>query len=325
MDKEYDVYSIGNPLIDILAQVNDDFLEDLTLNKGIMHLIDQQRRELILQKIPTPKIEPGGSAANTIIHLADLGIKTIYSGALGKDDIGKEFKVKMEEKGVITEEPLKSFPTGTSIILITPDAERTQNTFLGACQQYELEDVNVGAIQKSKYLYFTGYMWDTPQQKEALEHAIQVASEAGTKIVFDVADPFAVNRSKTDFLDLITKYADFVLTNREEATMLTDTEDIEEMIDFLRVRTANGVVKDGANGSYIFDKENIHHIKAIDVNAIDTTGAGDIYASGILYGLIKGYQLDKTGKIASYMAGKIVEKIGARLDYSIKEDVEELS
>ncbi|MHA2502713.1 MAG: adenosine kinase [Candidatus Kariarchaeaceae archaeon] len=322
MDKDYDVYSIGNPLMDILAQVEDNFLHDIGVNKGIMHLIDTQRRQMLLEKLKDPINAPGGSAANTIIHAADFGLNVIYSGAVGSDTIGDGFIKGMLERNCTVHAPRKSLPTGTSIILITPDAERTQNTYLGACQQYSIEDVDEEAIAKSRYIYFTGYMWDTESQKEALEHAIKVAKLNETKIVFDVADPFAVNRSTEDFKRIITQDVDFILANREEARTLTQKDEISEMIEYLRAHVEEGVIKDGGNGSYLFDQDNIYHVAADKVNAIDTTGAGDIYASGILYGLAKGYDLQRTGRIASNVAAQLVQIIGARLQNSMREKVD---
>ena len=137
VDKRYDVYSIGNPLMDILVQIEDKFLEEIGVTKGIMHLIDTERRTTILDRIENPLVAPGGSAANTIIHAADFGLNVIYSGAIGEDDFGEQFITGMKERNCKVEAPKKSLPTGTSIILISPDAERTQNTYLGACQQYE--------------------------------------------------------------------------------------------------------------------------------------------------------------------------------------------
>lgn len=324
MKKQYDVYGIGNPLIDLLSQVSDDVLKDLNLNKGIMHLIDFDRRKIILDKIKNIKVEPGGSCANTIITTADFGMNSIYSGSIGDDEYGNQFETSMEEIGVKSDLCKKSLPTGSSIILISDDAERTQNTYLGACQEYTNNDINEELIKLSKYIYFAGYMWDTESQKEALVKAIKIAKENNTKIVFDVADPFAVNRSKDDFLGIIKNDVDFVLANLEEARSLTGKEEKKEVLQAMMELNPRGVVKDGGNGSYIYDHGKIYYIPVYEVNVIDTTGAGDIYAAGILYGLIRGYNIERMGRIAAYASAKIVEKIGPRLEFSLKDVVDTL-
>ncbi len=322
--KEYDVYGIGNPLIDLLAIVSDDVLDKLSLNKGTMHLIDYDRRQEILSYISDIKVAPGGSCANTIIAATDFGLKTIYSGSIADDEFGKQFDKGMLNMGCETDLKVNSLPTGSSIILISDDAERTQNTYLGACQQYSVKDIDEEKIAKSKYLYFTGYMWDTDEQKEALDRAIKVAKNNDTRIIFDVADPFAVSRSKNDFIRMIKEDVDFVLANYEEAKMFTEKETMDDILRVMMEYINSGVVKDGENGSYIFNDGEIIKIDAFEVKAVDTTGAGDIYASGILYGLAKGYSLERTGRIASYVAARCVEIIGARLENSLKGFVDTL-
>lgn len=324
MKKQYDVIGIGNPLIDLLSQVSDELLSELGLNKGIMHLIDFDRRQVILDKLEKIKITPGGSCANTIISTADFGLNSIYSGSIGEDEFGNQFERGLEKIGVKSDLCRKTLSTGSSIILISNDAERTQNTYLGACQEYTKEDINEEMIKQSKYLYFAGYMWDTESQKEALARAINIAKKNQTKIVFDVADPFAVNRSKEDFLAIIKNDVDFVLSNFEEAKSMTGKEEKNEVLKSMMELNPNGVVKDGGNGSYIYSDGQIYEIPAYDVTVVDTTGAGDMYAAGIIYGLVKGYDMERTGRIASYSAAKIVENIGPRLEFSLKEVVDTL-
>ncbi|MCY3413350.1 MAG: adenosine kinase [Candidatus Heimdallarchaeota archaeon] len=325
MDKIYDVYGIGNPLIDLLAKIEDNVLEKLKMHKGTMHLIDLDRRKEILEEVSLIAYIPGGSCANTIQAAADFGLKVIYSGSIADDEFGRKFEHGMKEGGVITDLKFNSLPTGSSTILISPDAERTQNTYLGACQQYNINDIDEEKIAASEWLYFTGYMWDTNSQKEALTKAIEVAKNNDTKIVFDVADPFAVSRSKEDFVKIMKDGVYFVLANFEEAKMFTGKDSIPDMIEELRSYNIQmGVIKDGGNGSVIFDRENSYKIPIFKVNAVDTTGAGDMYAAGILYGLVKGYDLERTGRIASYVAAKVVEGIGARLEYSLKGKIDEI-
>ena len=316
-----DVYCIGNPLIDMIELVNDDFIRKMELAKGTMHLIDENRRTLLMNNISKPLISPGGSCANTAMHLADFGSKVIYSGAVGRDKLAKDFANGMIDKGLKLELMEKNLPTGTSIIFVTPDTERTQNTYLGACQLYDENDINMKQIKHSKFLYFTGYMWDTKKQKEALASAIDIAYDNKVKIVFDVADPFAVNRSKNHFLKLIKNKVDFLLANFEEARMLSNKTNIVDCVDWFQNNSEKGAIKNGKNGSFIFDQEKKIEIDPIKVKALDSTGAGDIYASGILFGLINEYDLKTTGNIASYVSSHVVKKLGPRLNYSLREEL----
>lgn len=320
MDKKFDVYGIGNPLIDLLVQLSTQKLESLGVHKGVMNLIDLERRQYLLNNISDWTVLPGGSCANTIIALSDLGLNTIYGGSIGPDNLGDQFEDNMSQLGVTSALRRKTLPTGSSIILITEDTDRSQNTYLGACQEYSVEDVDNEKIRMSNSLYFTGYMWDTETQKEALLHAIDVAKDSNTEIIFDVADPFAVNRSKDDFIKLMKNDVDFIFANFEEAKAMTEENTKDGIIEKMKeMGPASGVVKDGKHGSYVYHDGKVIDIDIHKVNAVDTTGAGDMYAAGFIYGMAKNYDMRKSGEIASLVAGKVVEQVGARLGYSLKE------
>lgn len=324
MKKIYDIYGIGNPLVDVLSQVDDSVLDELEMTKGIMQLIDSERRKKILTNIPSPTLAPGGSCANTLISLADFGLNVVYAGGIGDDDFGNQFESGLKELNVLSALKRKTLPTGSSIILISQDCERTMNTYLGSCQEFSKEDVDEGKLLRSKMLYFTGYMWDTPAQKEAICHAINLAKKNSIKIIFDVADPFAVDRSRDDFLRLIMEDADFVFANEKEAQSMTGNEEIEDVLHKMMALTRYGVVKAGKQGSYVFNNGKILKIEPFSVNALDTTGAGDMYAAGLIYGLAKGYDLERSGRIASYVSSRVVESIGARLSFSLRGKIDEL-
>ena len=320
MEKEFDVYGIGNPLIDLLVQLSTQKLESLGVHKGVMNLIDLDRRQYLLNNISDWTVLPGGSCANTIIALSDLGLKTVYAGSIGPDSLGDQFEDNMSALGVTSALRRKSLPTGSSIILITEDTDRSQNTYLGACQEYSVEDVDSEKIRRSNSLYFTGYMWDTETQKEALLHAIDIAKDSNTEIIFDVADPFAVSRSKDDFIKLMKNDVDFIFANFEEAKTLTEKDSKEGIIEKMQeMGPSSGVVKDGKHGSYVYHENTVFDIDIHKVKAVDTTGAGDMYAAGFIYGMAKNYSMQKSGEIASLVAGKVVEQVGARLGYSLKE------
>ena len=308
------VYGIGNILIDIVSTATDSDLEELGLDKGIMKLVEGEERNRIVEFISAHSSEYhcGGSAPNTIIALAQLGIKTALSGKIGEDDFGLRYQKQLSDHGVRSYLTKSAGNTGSSIILVSPDSERTMNTSLENNQHYCKEDLQEDEIRNAEYFYFTGYMWDTENQKKALLKAISIAEEAGTKIVFDAADPFAVNRSCGEFRRLIEKHFDIVLANAEEARLMFDSSDAEECAGHLSEICETAVVKNGSKGSIIKSGGNTYSIPVYPADTTDTTGAGDMYAAGFLYGLCSGKSVEESGHIASKLAAGIVSQIGAQ-------------
>jgi sugar/nucleoside kinase (ribokinase family) len=308
------VFSIGNILIDILADVSEDDIRSLSLDKGIMKLVDDGERGRILKLLEKKECvyNCGGSAPNTIITLAGLGVPCGLSGKVGQDDLGQTYIDRLEEQGVKSYVTAGDGNTGTSIILITPDSERTMNTSLCINREYSRDDVDLNAVGEADFFYFTGYMWDTNSQKDALLEAINEARREGTKIVFDLADPFAVQRSRDDFLNMIHHHYDIVFANREEAKLLFHRESVEDSVKELARLCEIAVVKDGGNGSYVASGDQVWKIPVFKVDSIDSTGAGDTYSSGFLYGLSQGYSLEKSGHFASWLASRIVTVKGAQ-------------
>jgi sugar/nucleoside kinase (ribokinase family) len=309
-----DIYSIGNILIDILANVEDRDIQDLSLDKGIMKLVDDEERNRILSFLENRDYEYncGGSAPNTVITLAGLGINAGLSGKVGNDDLGLKYINRLEELGVRSYVSQEQGNTGTSIILITPDSERTMNTSLCINREYSIKNINLDAVKEADYFYFTGYMWDTESQKEALLEVINEARKDNTKIVFDLADPFAVNRSRDDFLSMIHHHYDIVFANRDEAKILFNNEKVEDSVKELANLCDIAIVKDGSNGSYVASEGMVWKIPVYKVNAVDSTGAGDTYAAGFLYGLAQGFSLERAGLFASWLAAQIVTVKGAQ-------------
>lgn len=308
------VYGIGNVLIDIVSHAGDDDLKTLGLDKGIMKLVEGEERDRIVEFTSSHNSEYhcGGSAPNTIITLAQLGISTALSGKTGSDDFGNRYENQLKNHGVRSYLTREEGNTGSSIILVSPDSERTMNTSLENNQKYCVNDIQEDAIREAEYLYFTGYMWDTDSQKEALLKAILIAEEAGTKIVFDAADPFAVGRSEGEFRRLIEKHFDIVLANAEEARLMFGNEDLSACSEQLASICDIAVVKNGGAGSIVKSGGKSYEIPVFRVDAVDTTGAGDIYAAGFLYGLCRGLRLEESGNIASKLAAGIVGQIGAQ-------------
>jgi sugar/nucleoside kinase (ribokinase family) len=310
---KFDICGIGNPLVDILVSVDDAFLLKHGLNKGIMHLIDWERREHLLELIRGKEItmEAGGSCPNTLAALGLLGLRVALMGKIGDDDLGRVFEEKITAKNVHSRLQKCKEKTGTSIILITPDKERTMNTHLSACREYGEDDLSVEVIDSSRFFYFTGYMWDTETQKTAVKKAIQRALGSGLQIIFDAADPFAVERYREDFLVLINDSVDIVVANAQEAQILTG-EKIEEGVKKLGKHARIAVVKNGAENTHIFSEGTYLNVPSFHTDVKDTTGAGDAFSAGFIYGLIKGHSLYMCGKIASFVASKTIEKIGAQ-------------
>lgn len=309
------VYSIGNPLIDYLCYVTEEDLKKLGLNKGTMLLIDADKRAEIIEYTRNRKISYscGGSAPNTMITLRMLGTNTIIAGGLGNDEHGRMYKEKLEKIGVIDQTALKDAVTGTSIILLTDDKERTMNTFLGANRLYSEEDVLEDSIDKADLFYFTGYMWDTISQQKATKKVLDLCREKGKKIAFDLADPFAVGRYRETFLNLVSEYCDIVFANSEEARFLLDNYDAYECCRSLGKLCSLAIIKNGKKGSFISDNGKIYEIPLYGTSKpVDTTGAGDTYAAGFLYGFLNGYDTETSGRIASYLAGEIISQIGAQ-------------
>ncbi len=322
--KNVEVYGIGNPLIDVLTHVTDEDIKALDLDKGTMTLIDTERGNEILKHISEheKKYACGGSAPNTMITLAALEIKTALAGIVGEDDLGGIYKDRLEEKKVISDLSFSPVETGSCIVLVTPDYERTMSTRLGACREFGPQNVNHGMIKNARYLYFTGYMWDTDNQKKALLEAIKTASKAGTKVVFDLADPFVVERHYDDFTRLIKDNVDVLLANREEAKLMLGYDDPEKASSEFAKFNVIAAVKNCADGSCIGCADGqCYTVDAYKVNAVDSTGAGDNYAAGFLYGLLKGYAYADAGKLASFVAAQAVRQTGAQFDDDMSRNI----
>ncbi len=325
----YDVSGLGNPLVDILAIVDDDFLSANGLNRGIMHLIDKKRKDRLIQKLKGRNLvmEAGGSCPNTIATLAILGARTALAGGIGHDEYGRIFAEKIREKGISSYLRESSADTGICIVLITPDKERTMNTYLGACRKFSPKNIAPDMIEKSRFFYFTGYMWDTQNQKETVNRAIEIAKKNGVKIVFDIADPFAVDRHRSDFLKIIEESADIVFANAMETHILYDTreqKDITAAVKHMGRLCKIAVIKNGADDTCLLCSGEMVKIPSFITEVRDTTGAGDNFAAGFLYGLIKKLEPEKCCTIASFVASKTIERIGARAPDDIKARLEEL-
>ena len=311
------VYGIGNPLIDVIVNITDEELKRLGLYKGTMNLISLEKRlELteFIKKKKEPSFSCGGSCPNTVITLSALGIGTTLAGKIGKDEYGDIYRERLSTLNVrdnlaVSEKNV----TGSSIILITPDSERTMNTYLGANRDFNPDDVVESEVSSAAFFHFTGYMWDTPNQKEAIRKALAIAKSNNVVVSFDIADPFAVGRYHDSFLQLIKENCDIVFANKEEARTLFDNYDPYECCKTMGKLCETAVVKNGKKGSFISHRRKIYEIPVQGPSTpVDTTGAGDTYAAGFLYGLCNGFDIERSGSIASCLAGQIIKQVGAQ-------------
>lgn len=320
-EKQLDVLSICNVLKDIIIKVSDEELKDLGLSKGIMVLISEEEQQNILKKFQDKdkKVELGGSGTNAMRTMAILGQKVSQAGMVGDDVYGDICFQRIEELGIKNNiKKSKIGNTGTSIILITPDGERTMNTCLGMSRNYTVNEIPEQDIINSKYLHLTGYQWDTDNQIEAVNHAIHVAKNNNTKISFDLSDPFCVNRHRETFINLIEDHVDIVFANLKEANMLTG-KDLDESLDILSKMAEIVVIKCGAEGSWVKTKDHKIKISANKVKVVDTTAAGDMYAGGFMYGITKGLPIEDCGKIANFCAETVIQQVGARIPENLSE------
>jgi len=307
------IIGLGNALVDIIVFIdNDTLLEKLELPKGSMQLVDIEKSRRIRQACAhlDSSFASGGSAANTIYGLAKLGVKTSFIGKIGKDDYGQIFKndlIKSSIKPILLTSDTHS---GRAVALISPDKERTFATHLGAAIELTADDLNTEQFSGHDFFHIEGYI---VQNNELLEKAVKLAKKEGLMISLDLAS-YNVVDDNLDFLQYIVKdYVDIIFANEEEARSFTGNEP-DEALDILASICKIAVVKTGPGGSMVKSGTNKYQINATDATVIDTNGAGDIYAAGFLYGLSKGFTLDKCGKAGAILAGMIIEIIGARLD-----------
>jgi sugar/nucleoside kinase (ribokinase family) len=310
--RKYDVYGIGSALMDLIIEASPDLLEELNLKKGQMQLIDNIQSKVILEKIKLIDMKeiPGGSAANTIAGINSLGGKVVFCGKVGDDKPGELYVKKMVEEGVGSNIKKDQEATGHAITFITPDTERTFATFLGAAIDLKKEDINKDELANSKILHIEGYALEGNNKESAL-HAIQIAKENDVKISIDLGDPGLVERNLEELKEIV-KGSYILFANEEEAKAFTGKEG-EEALNELSKYCEIAIVKFGPEGSSIKQGDNTYKVKGVKVDAVDTTGAGDIYAACILYGITNNLNLDKSGELASFTAAKVVEQLGARL------------
>lgn len=322
---KYDVFGIGNPLIDVIINTEDQMLEHLSLVKGSMNLVDSNRQREILDihKDQRRFTTLGGSCANTMVMISQLGGQSAYCGKVGLDEFSDDYEDQLINTGVSSFIKKEEGPTGSTIILVTPDADRTMNTNLGNSQNLSENDLDTDEFQHADYLYVTGYLWDTPVQKGAVLAALKHAKSIKLPISLSLSDLFCVEKHKSDFQNIVKEYVDLLFCNEQEAAMMTDENDPEKQIEVLSKSVSHVALTCGAKGSLIYRDGKVTKIDAFPVDAIDTTGAGDSFAAGYLYGLAKDYSTEEAGKLASKCASVVVSHQGPRFNGDFRAEVSE--
>ncbi|QDT25028.1 adenosine kinase [Gimesia panareensis] len=320
---QYDVYGVGNALVDIQARVSDATLEKLGYAKGIMTLVDEEAQQKVLGELDGAPLSQcaGGSAANTILGIADFGGKAAYAAKVGSDMLGEFDLADMRKLGVTIEvPPAAEGQTGTCVILITDDAQRTMLTNLGVSATLSPEDIHEEHIKQSKYVYVEGYLFTGETQKKAAYHAIELAKKHNVKVAFTVSDPFLINLFRDEFQELIEGPVDLLFCNLEEARSLTGKHDAVDCAHVIHHHVPNLALTLGGDGSILMHEGKVIPIEGVETDAIDTTGAGDMYAAGILYGITNGLTWHQSGHLASHAAARIVSQLGARLKNPFTQD-----
>ncbi len=312
----YDVYGIGNAIVDLQVQVQDDLLEALGVEKGVMTLveIDQQRQVLTgLTGLDVNRCS-GGSACNTVVGVADFGGAAAYACKVGSDEMGRFYLNELKDLGISCDVEPTGGDTGSSVILISPDAQRTMLTHLGASTGLSTDDVNRYEIAKAKYIYVEGYLFSSPGTRAAAERAIAIAKEEGVKVALTISDPFLISLCKDAFWELIEGPVDLLFCNLEEARALVGLPEPIECAEVIHQHTSNVALTLGENGSIIMHEGDAYPIEGVSVDAIDTTGAGDMYAAGVLYGITNDLTWKQAGHLGSHAAARVVSQLGARMN-----------
>jgi sugar/nucleoside kinase (ribokinase family) len=324
-ETRYDVVGLGNAIVDVLAHAEDDFLDSHGLNKGTMTLIDAETAGRLYDDMG-PAIEcSGGSAANTIACLASLGGRGAFIGKVCDDQLGETFRHDIRTLGVDFDTPSATdgMPTAKCLIFVTPDAQRTMQTFLGACVDLVPGDVDKDIIAASRITYLEGYLWDPPDAKEAFVKAADLAHAGGRQVALSLSDPFCVDRHRAEFLDLVNDHIDILFANEEEVLSLYEVDEFDEALQKVRGHCQIAALTRGPKGSVVVSGDEVHVIDPEPASPVDTTGAGDAYAGGFLYGLTQGYDLAKCARIGGIVAAQVIGHVGARPDIPLKEMVEE--
>ncbi len=321
---DYDVLCIGNAIVDIIARCEDDFLVENGIIKGAMNLIDAARAEQLYERMG-PAIEAsGGSAGNTAAGVASFGGRAAFFGKVARDHLGEIYTHDIRAQGVAFDTPPleNEPPTARSMIFVTPDGERSMNTFLGACVELGPDDVEEDKASGARVTYFEGYLWDPPRAKEAIRLTARHAHAAGREVAMTLSDPFCVDRYRDEFLDLMRSgTVDIVFANESEMKSLYQTASFEAALNAFRSDCRLGIVTRSERGSVVVRGDETVVVEPLAIRElVDTTGAGDLYAAGFLYGYTQGADLARCGALGSLAAGLVIQQVGPRPRQSLRDE-----
>jgi len=322
MARKYDVIGMGNAIVDVLAPVDDAFILTHKLAKNAMMLIDEYRANQLYQAFGERIESAGGSAANTMAGLASFGANGIFVGKVKADRLGEAFAASLMAEGIhFTTPPAGDGPpTACSLIAVPPDGQRAMNTYLGASRELGPDDIRETDIAEADILYIEGYLWDAEASKAASKKAIAVAREKGTKVAFTLSDSFCVGRYREDFLELLENDLDLVFANEEEAKSLFEVDDFDGAMRRFTQWHGIAAITRSEKGCAVVNGSDVHVIDAAPVSAVlDTTGAGDQFAAGFLFGLVRGKELGDCGRLGAMAAAEVISHFGARPEISLME------
>lgn len=313
-DTTHDVLCIGNAMVDVLAHTSDEQIDRLGMVKGAMTLIDADRAQAIYAAMPPAVEVSGGSAANTAVGVAALGARAAYIGVVGRDQLGDVFRHDIRAAGVAYDVPaVADLATGRCLILVTPDAHRTMNTFLGAGAELGPEDVDDRIVAASAVTYLEGYLWDPPRAKEAFLKAVEIAHRAGRRVALTLSDPFCVERHRSEFRDLVRKHVDVLFANEAEILSLYQVDDFDEAVRHVREECDVAALTRSERGSVAVSRDELVAVPAERIDRlVDTTGAGDLYAAGFLVGLVHDRPLRVCARMGGIAAAEVISHFGAR-------------
>lgn len=311
----FEIAGIGNAIVDVLAMADDAFLKSENIAKGGMTLIDEARATALYEKMGTTTECSGGSVANSLAGFASLGGKAAFIGKVRDDQLGDIFRHDMRGIGVHFTTPAATGGAATArcLILVTPDAQRTMNTFIGACSQVSEADIDEAIIQASAMTYIEGYLWDQPEAKKAIRKAMDVARKAGRKVALTLSDTFCVERHRAEFLELVEGKVDILFANEAEIKALYQSDDFDAAVSRVRGKCAIAAITRSEKGCVVVGKDEVLAVPGeVVCEVVDTTGAGDLFAAGFLYGYCKGWEVKSAARLGNLCAAQIITQVGAR-------------
>ena len=317
----FDVVAIGNALVDVLSYEDDDFVARVSVERGATTMVDAARSEAIYREMGPAREVSGGSAANTAAGVASFGGAAAFVGRVADDAFGKIFAHDLRNAGVTFESPFSDneLPTGRCLVIVTPDAQRTMCTYLGTASALDPDYIDADVVGNASVTYLEGYLWDQPEAKAAIRKAAELAHQAGQRVALTLSDPFCVERHRDEFTTLVERDVDILFANEHEILSLYQVDSFDDALQHVRSACEIAALTRGPRGSVIVSGDEVHVIDAHPTQVIDTTGAGDLYAAGFLYGFTHERPPEICGRLASLAAAEVISHLGARPETSLRE------